>query len=94
MEKNIINTNSIQNLPFLLVFSFLTSGTYDTPNWFGNTGKQALCVVLRMSSPNFLHNALHIISVFDLRYASLYANFYSFHNNFYSVEVWTLGWPW
>ena len=42
-----------------------------------------LCMLcwLRQSSPNFLHNALQIFGVYNLRYASLYANsFYSSQN--------------
>ena len=68
-RKNIIfNANSKHHLPFLLVFCYLASGTYDTPNSFGNTCIQALYVVLRQSSPNFLLNAFQTIGIFNLRY--------------------------
>ena len=59
LAKNMI-FNSKQHLPLQLVFCYLASGAYNTPNIFRNTGIQALYVVMRKRSPNFFHNALLI----------------------------------
>ena len=66
LEKHNFYTNSKQTLPFRLVFCYLASGTYDTPNSFGNNGIQTQYVVLMQSSPTLLHNALQNIGVFNL----------------------------
>lgn len=90
-RKNIIfNPNSKQHLRFRLKFCYLTLGMYDTPNSFGHTD---YVYSAEAESHYFLHNALQFISVLNLRYASLYPNFYRSPNFFNNVEGWTLGWP-
>ena len=84
-RKNIIfNTNSKRHSPFRLQFCYLAPGTYDNPNFLGNTGIQTQYVVLMQSSQNFLHSALQIIGVFNLRYASFHA---FFKNSFRTFSI-------
>ena len=93
-RKNILfNTNSRQHLPFLLVFCYLASGTYDTPNLLGILANM-LCMYAEAEQSKFFAQRASNHRRFQSQIFVVVRDFfYSFTNNFNNVEVWTLGWP-